>query len=986
MSVPVLKTNPSRRRRTFVLTRAETIVTDTLATLESEGAPANSNRARTILLDRARAALGSARAQAEADLLATGKGTRCARDLCAAEDEIVKAALRFALAHVLPPPPGRRRGGLTIAAVGGYGRGTLAPGSDIDLLFILPSRQTEWAEKVAEFVLYLLWDLGQKVGHAVRSITDCLKMARTDMTVRTATLEARFLAGDQKLFDVLQARFEKSIVAHTGPEFIAAKMAERDARHARIGDTRYVVEPDIKDGKGGLRDLNTLFWIAKYFYRVKTGAELVKKNVFSQTEFRLFQRAEDFLWAVRCHMHFSEKSTGERLTFEVQRDLADRLGFSDRHGLMGVERLMKRYFLIAKDVGDLTRIFCVSLEFAHAKDADLIGRIKQRLRGRRKIAGEPDFMVNHGRLSVANDAVFGADPINLIKIFWLAGRLDLRFHPDALKLITRSLKAINATVRTDRRANGYFLEILTSVEFAERILRRMNEAGVLGRFIPEFGKIVALMQFNMYHHYTVDEHLIRAVGIMASIDRGGLRDDLPLTHELLPHLADKRLLYVALFLHDIAKGRREDHSIVGARIARRLCPRFGLSSAETETVAWLIEVHLVMSEVSQTRDIQDPVTTRRFADLVQSPNRLDLLLILTACDIRAVGPGVWNGWKGTLLRALYFATEPLLSGGHSRVSQKERAEEAQQALAAQMPGWPEADRKTYLGRHYTAYWLRAEPELQLDHAAMIQKAEAEGERFAAFGRVKTFEAVTELSFFTLDHPRLLAIIAGACTLANASIIGAQIFSMRDGNALDTFRIRRAFANDDDERQRADRIIASVRALLRGEKYLPKKIGRDSRHNRRIKPFSVAAEVQISNSLSVKFTVIEASGLDRTGLLYELTCALSDLNLTIGSAHIATYGEKAVDVFYVTDLTGMKVVDELRQRRIRHTLMDVLDPPKIAPKTAAPKTAATKTATPKTRAGGTEKRNHVAKRTGAKRPGGTKPSKHGKTTRLPGVHD
>jgi [protein-PII] uridylyltransferase len=911
-----------RARRTFVLTRAGTIVGDTLAALE--GVHPALPEARAILLDRAREALKTARAQAEADLLATGKGTRCARDLCAAQDEIVNAALTYALAHVLPPPP-RGNGALTIAAVGGYGRGTLAPGSDLDLLFILPTRQTGWAEKVAEFVLYLLWDLGLKVGHAVRPVADCIKMARTDMTVRTATLEARFLAGDRKLFDVMQARFEKSVVAHTGPEFIAAKMAERDTRHARIGDTRYVVEPDIKDGKGGLRDLNTLFWIAKYFYRVKTGAELVKKKVFSSGEFRQFQRAEDFLWAIRCHIHFTTGRAEERLTFEIQRDLSERLGLAGRHGLKGVERLMKRYFLVAKDVGDLTRIFCVSLEFAHAKDADLIGRIKQRLRGRRKIAGEPDFIVDHGRLSIASDKVFAKDPVNLIKMFWLAGKLDLRFHPDPLKVITRTLKSIDGPLRADPRANRYFLEILTSPLFAERVLRRMNEAGVLGRFVPEFGKIVALMQFNMYHHYTVDEHLIRAVGIMASIDRGGLREELPLTHELLPHLADKRLLYVALFLHDIAKGRPEDHSVAGARIARRVCPRFGLSAAETDTVAWLVSSHLQMSEISQTRDIQDPVTTRTLADLVQSPNRLDLLLILTACDIRAVGPGVWNGWKGSLLRALYFATEPLLSGGHSRVSQKERAKEAQQALATRMPDWPEAELETYLGRHYTAYWLRAEPELQLDHAAMIHKAESQGERFAGFARVKSFEAVTEISFFTLDHPRLLSIIAGACTLANASIIGAQIFSMRDGNALDTFRIRRAFANDRDEEKRAGRIVQSVRALLRGEKYLPKKIDRDSRHNRRIKPFVVPAELQISNALSVKFTVIEASGLDRTGLLYELTCALSDLNLTIGSAHIATYGEKAVDVFYVTDLTGMKVVDELRQRRIRHTLMDVLDP-------------------------------------------------------------
>ena len=863
-------------------------------------------------------------------------------NLAAAEDEIIRAIHRFAVQQVYPVDNPSGAEAVSIAAVGGYGRGTLAPGSDIDLLFILPYKQTPWGEQVTEYILYMLWDLGQKVGHAVRSVDECIRMARSDMTVRTATLEARYLTGDETLFKTLQSRFDNEIVPKTGPEFIAAKMAEREERHKQMGNTRYLVEPNIKDGKGGLRDLNTLFWIGKYFYRVKTSAELVDKGVLSHDEYRLFARAEDFLWAMRCHLHFLTGRADEKLTFDVQPELASRLGFADRAGMLGVERLMKRYFLVAKDVGDLTRIFCTSLEFNHAKSPefpDIVGLVLAPFRrGRVKIKGEPDFVIDSGRLNIARPDVFESNPVNLIKCFLVAGQRDLLFHPDAIKEIRRSLRLIDADLRNNPEANAYFLQVLTDPLSVERILRQMNESGVLGKFVREFGKIVALMQFNMYHHYTVDEHLIRAVGVMAELANGGLKTELPLTHELLPQLNDTRLLYVALFLHDIAKGRPEDHSIAGARVARKLCPRFGLSPAETDTVAWLIEYHLLMSEIAQSRDIQDPETAKAFAEIVQSPQRLSLLLILTVCDIRAVGPGVWTGWKGSLLRALYFATEPLLSGGHSQASQRNRIEEAKEALRQKLAGWPPGDIEAYLDRHYDHYWLRAEPELQLEHARMIHAADTAQKSFAGAIRVQAFESITEVSFYTPDHPRLLSLIAGACTMSDASIIGAQIFSTRDGQALDTFRLRRTFTSDEDEKVRATRIIETTRQLLAGKRRILIDLGKESRHNRRLRPFSLPAEVQVSNTLSEKFTVIEVSGLDRQGLLHQLTRAISDLNLTIGSAHIGTYGEKAVDVFYITDLTGHKIESRPRQRKIRDALLAVFEPqPQIAE--AAPQRAA-----------------------------------------------
>ena len=922
--MPLAEAEIRSRKSLFQLRPAEALRGDILAALGNE-AP-RSAKARAVALGIFKQTLAEARRTTEADLLVTGRGLRCAQNLAAAQDEIIRAVHSFATRDVYPVDNPSGAEAISIAAVGGYGRGTLAPGSDIDLLFILPYKQTPWGEQVTEYILYMLWDLGQKVGHAVRSVDDCIRMARADMTVRTATLEARYLTGDQKLFAQVVSRFESEIMPRTGPEFIAAKMAEREERHRQMGNTRYVVEPNIKDGKGGLRDLNTLFWIGKYFFNVRTGAELVGKGVLSAGEYRLFQRAEDFLWAIRCNLHFLTGRADEKLTFDLQPDLAKRLGFSERAGMLAVERLMKRYFLVAKDVGDLTRIFCTSLEFNHGKPLDMVGMaLAPFRRGRKAIKGEPDFVVDSGRLNIARPDVFEADPRNLVRCFLVAGRLDLLFHPDAIKEIRRSLRLIDHDLRSNREVGRWFFEILTSPRTVERILRQMNESGVLGRFVPEFGKIVALMQFNMYHHYTVDEHLIRAVGVMAEIANGGLRSELPLTHELLPHLHDVRLLYVALFLHDIAKGRPEDHSDAGARIARRFCPRLGLSPAETETVAWLVQYHLVMSEVAQARDIQDPETAKAFADIVQSPQRLALLMILTACDIRAVGPGVWTGWKGSLLRALYYATEPLVSGGHSQVTQRDRIEHAKSALSGSLTAWPANDLETYLGRHYDHYWLRAEPELQIEHARMIRAADLAGNMFAGSIRVQAFEGITEVSFYTPDHPRLLSLIAGACTMCEASIIGAQIFGTRDGRAVDTFRLRRAFTSDEDEKVRATRIIDTVKQLLQGKRQILIDLGKESRHNRRLKPFSLPAEVSVSNTISEKFTVIEVMGLDRTGLLHQLTREISDLNLTIGSAHIGTYGEKAVDVFYVTDLTGHKIEARARQNRIREALLGVFRP-------------------------------------------------------------
>ena len=881
----------------------------------------NSPAARRAVLGLMKEALTDGRAIIRRQLETEGGGRLCAERMSALMDVIVRTIFDFASTRVFPAgnPSAAQR--LTLAAVGGYGRSTLAPASDLDLLFLFPYKKTAWSESVTEYMLYLLWDLGLKVGHSTRTVPEAVKAARGDMTVRTALLEARFLCGEPSLFGDLEKRFDIEVVAGTAREFIAAKLAERDARLARAGMSRYLVEPQVKDGKGGQRDLQTLFWMARYYYRKPAHEALLESGLLSRKEFRLFQRCEEFMWSVRCHLHFLSGRAEERLSFELQPELARRLGYQRHPGLHPVERFMKHYFLVAKSVGDLTRIVCAALEDREAKQAPRLNRFLRSFRRSRapKRLGESEFVVEHNRINVASPDAFARDPVNLIRIFHEAGDNNLAFHPDVMHLMTKSLKLITRDVQEDPEANRLFLQILCAPEYSELVLRHMNETGVLGAFILDFGKVVAMMQFNMYHHYTVDEHLLRAVGNLAGLQTGRLGDDHPLSRNILPTLKDLRVLYVALFLHDIAKGRPQDHSVAGAHVARKLCPRFGLSAQETETVAWLIEQHLTMSMVAQSRDLADRRTIVDFAALVQRIERLQLLLVLTVCDIRAVGPGVWNGWKGQLLRTLYFETEPLLAGSYSQGTRVEQVTAARQALAGKLADWPEAERAALLDLHYPAYWLRVDEATQLRHAALIRAARQDGRNFASEVHPRAFEGATEITVLAPDHPRLLSVMAGVCAATEANIVDAQIFTTTSGMALDTLIIARAFDTDDDERRRGERIAAMIEEALRGGMRLADSVAKKRRRSARGAAFTVEPQVTVTNDLSDRFTVIEVECLDRTGLLYDLTHAISDLSLDITSAHIATFGERAVDTFYVTDLTGHKVI-KAREARISGRLL------------------------------------------------------------------
>jgi [protein-PII] uridylyltransferase len=824
-------------------------------------------------------------------------------------DQLVRVIFDFADTRVFPAANPSAAERLGLMATGGFGRGELAPLSDLDLLFLRPYKQTPRGEQIVEYTLYLLWDLGLKVGHATRTVEESLRYAERDPTIRTALLEARYLWGDRALCDELMKGFAQKFSTGDGRDFVEAKLNERDQRHLRMGDSRYVVEPNVKEGKGGLRDLHTLFWIAKYLYRVNEPAELVAKGVLTEGEARHFERAERFLTTVRCHIHYLSGRADDRLSFDLQREIASRLSYQDRPGSRGVERFMKHYYLHAKTVGDLTRIFVAALEDSHRRKPKL-SALWQTLRPR-QLGG---FRLDGERLAAATPDAFEKEPINILRLFHVAQENDLDIHPASLRQITQNIRLVDR-LRNDPEANRLFMEMLTSEHDPETTLRRLNEAGVFGRFVPDFGRVVAQTQHDMYHTYTVDEHTIRAIGMLANIENGTLKEDLPVSTEVVHKILSRPVLYLGVLLHDIAKGRGGDHSVLGAEVAMQLCPRLGLSAAETETVAWLVRHHLAMSATAFQRDLMDPKTIESFAALVQSPERLKLLLVLTACDIRAVGPNVWNGWKAALLRQLYHATEHILSGGTLSGGRGERIKAVQADVSQRLSGWTEAEKDEHFARGYPSYWLSFPIDTLVRQAELVRRAEHDHQPLAIEHRIDADRSVTEVTIYTLDTHGLFARLAGAMAISGANIVDAKIFTMANGMALDTFWLQDLEGKPFDGPQRLARLAARVEIALSNRLDIAREL--DSQRNswpQRDRIFTVEPRVLINNNASDTFTVIEVNGRDRPGFLHVVTRALTRMNLQIATAHITTYGERAVDVFYVKDLFGLKIVhqDKLKQ--------------------------------------------------------------------------
>ena len=830
-------------------------------------------------------------------------------------DQLVRIALHYAVEHRHPSSNQTAAEKLSVLGVGGYGRGEMAPHSDVDLLFLTPYKITPWAESVIETMLYILWDLKLKVGHSSRTIKDCIRLGREDFTIRTAMLEHRFLDGDAALAKQFARRLKEDLYKGTAREFVEAKLEERDARHDRYFQ-RYVVEPNVKEGKGGLRDLQSLFWIGKYVHGVRDAADLVRKKVFRPEEFQAFVEAEDFLWAVRCHLHLLAGRAVEQLTFDMQVEVADAMGYEARAGRRAVEVFMQAYFLHATEVGDLTRIFLTKLEAQHVKAEPILERIFKR---RPRI--KPGYEVMQGRLAVTSEAAFLKDKLNLLRIFEEALRTGMLIHPDAMRMIKSNLHLFDDELRNDPEARGIFLDLLLKHGNPERGLRRMNELGALGAFIPEFEPIVAMMQFNMYHSYTVDEHTIQCIAQLAQIEKGELTEDLPIASSILKEGVNRKVLYVALLLHDIGKGRDEDHSILGARIARTVAPRLGLRPADVDTVEWLIRYHLLMSDMAQKRDIADPRTVRDFAKAVQTVKRLDLLCVLTVCDIRGVGPGTWNNWKAVLIRALYRQTRRALEDGMEALTRAGRGSEGKRALREALSDWPRKDVQREIARHYDPYWQGLHVTAHVVFAHMLRDIEDHEIRIDL--DPDEDRDATRACFVMADHPGIFARLAGALALVGANIVDARSYTTKDGWVTDAYWIQDADGKPY-ESAKLPRLKRMIERTLGGEVVARDAFKDRDKVKKRERPFTVPTHITFDNEGSDIYTIIEVDTRDRPGLLYDLARTLANANVYIANAVIATYGEQVVDTFYVKDMFGLKYYSEAKQRMLEKRLREAID--------------------------------------------------------------
>ncbi len=842
-------------------------------------------------------------------------------ECCAGQAFLVDQLVRLIHDHVVRDvyPSNNRSTGerLSIMAVGGYGRAEMAPHSDVDIAFFTPTRHAPWCEQVIEAILYFLWDLGLKVGHSSRTPDDTVRMAKEDLTIRTSLLEGRFLWGDSDLYEDVRRRFYVEVVAGTERKFVAEKLEERSARHKRMGDSRYVVEPNVKDGKGGLRDLQTLYWIGKYIHKVRSGADLVEAGLLTRLEYRSFRRAESFLLAVRCHLHIITGRAEDRLTFDLQRQVAQRMNFADRPGKSAVERFMQFYFLQARRVGSLTAVFLSHIDTQFAQTRARHGLLAGFRARPRAVKG---YRVFGGKIEATTDDWFARDPVRLIEIFQIAETEGLEIHPATMRQADRDAGLITSKIRKDPRANALFLDLLTGRNDPEKVLRWMNEAGVFGKFVPDFARVNAQMQFDMYHHYTVDEHTIRAIGLLSKIERGELVEDHPRASQLIHKVSSRRAAYVAVLLHDIAKGRGGDHSVLGGEVAERLCPRFGLTQEETDLVAWLVRHHLLMSATAFKRDLSDTRTIENFVAEVQSVERLRHLMMLTAVDIRAVGPGVWNSWKRQLLGELSDAAQERLRLGHMRHGRSQRVAFKKETVAGLMGD------KAHLISEFDrlfgdAYWVAEPEEIIARNLVQFSVARDLQEELSIHCEYDELRGATLVSVIASDHPGLFYRIAGGIHLAGANIIDARIHTTRNGWAVDNFLVQDPLGNPFHEPGQIDRIKRSIADALANRIELVPQLARRPLPRARAGAFEVRPRVIFDNKASNKFTVVEVNARDRSALLNRLARALFENQLVVYSAHITSYGERAVDNFYVTDLLGNKITSANRLKAIEKALLD-----------------------------------------------------------------
>jgi len=813
-------------------------------------------------------------------------GSAMVRHLCKGVDEIVQNLWR-----VCSGPASQE---VDLLAVGGYGRGELCPYSDWDLWFLLPSQADAGVEEDIVRFMYVLWDLGVEVGHAVRTIDETLKHIRQDWDSATSVIEARLLCGNGNAFAIFKHKLKKKTSKKDRKRFIRAKLEEFEQRRLRM-DTAFLMEPDIKVGKGGLRDIQAIFWMGLAWYDAPSIHSLLAPNIISNNEYQQLLRARDFLWRCRVGLHLENNNGNNRLTFESQSHLAEVMGFKDRGRRPAVEGFMKRYFMHVGHVADLSDMFVMHFQ----------EQLNPRRFSRRKDIGDGFYLEGNKWVGVQGDSIFSEDPLRLLRIFNVAQQGHRRLDSNALRTIRKNTHLIDADLNRKPEVSQLFLSILRGQRNIAWTLKEMNNTGVLARLIPAFGRIIAQGQYDRYHAYTVDEHSIRAVAASRKFCLGRTeKDRFPLACELMSQIRRPELLYLALLFHDLAKGKGVDHSRAGETLARRFCRRLGLNKDDTELVAWLVRYHLFMAITAQSSDLGEDSVIETFVGRIEDIERLKYLYLLTVADICAVGPNIWNDWKGSLLRELYYVSEQILltgpvAGKHIQARIRARIESVLNAA--------EDQERTQLSQLLKALPLRALihfPPLQL---LAIGRLMIHGkDKPAVDVYIDIIRGETEVLILANNHEGLFAELTTTIARGHVNIVAAKAFDLGSGRVLDVFHVQNARGRPLSEEYDQQRLLKRIEAVLMGT---PPEIRVST-----LKPHVLMKRVPVSvhalPSASSRQTAIEIVAADRPGLLAQLAVTIAEQGINVRGASISTFGEKVADVFFLTDSEEKPLSDEM----------------------------------------------------------------------------
>jgi [protein-PII] uridylyltransferase len=806
-----------------------------------------------------------------------------------------------------------RQPGLALVAVGGYGRGELHPGSDVDLMLLHAETLSEEAgETIGRFITFL-WDIGLEVGHSVRGLEDCMAEARRDITVATNLMEARLLAGDPGLRNRLEEAMSPARL-WASDEYFSAKLREQVARHHRFGDTAYRLEPNLKESPGGLRDIQMIGWVTLRHFGARSRHELVAHDFLNEAEYRDLIDGQTFLWRVRFALHTLTGRKEDRLLFDHQRALANLLGFTDQNHNLAVEQFMQQYFRTVMELQRLNEMLLQHFQEAILSDGEDGTPVPLNRR----------FQARHGYLETVHDRVFREQPPALLELF-----LILQQHPElkgvraaTIRQVRSHRYLIDEKFRSSSACRSLFMEILRQPRGVTAQLRRMNRYGVLAAYLPAFGLIVGRMQYDLFHAFTVDEHTLFVIRNLRRFAVPELAGELPHCSHIFSNIPKPELLYLAGLFHDIAKGREGDHSELGAEEARAFCLQHGLPQYDANLVAWLVRAHLLMSLTAQRKDISDPDVVLEFATQVGNSMRLDYLYLLTVADIRGTNPELWNSWKDSLLATLYGATQRMLRRGLDNPLNQDELVGEVQTQALELLRTEGIDEVRCL-----ALWQEFEPEYFLRHSAdeiaWHTRAVMEAHSVPLVRvRQETARGSTEIFLYTDDHPHLFALTTTALTQLGLDIVDARIITTRNGKTLDTFLVLEDSGQPVGGAERMEEIAQVLTERLSRPDRPPTAVVRST--PRRLRHFQVPTRIAFGDKLYFQRTVLAITTGDRPGLLSRIGTTLTRCGIKVHNAKIATAGEQADDVFYITDLEDRPIQDKARQEEIAQALREALE--------------------------------------------------------------